>query len=462
MRLRLRSDPLRRRWLLWATLGVVFLLVNVNRLSTAVLSEQLMVAFGTTGAQLGTLHAMFFWVYAVMQIPTGVLADRIGPRLTATAGAAVMNVGAIWFSVADGYLAALVARGLVGLGGSVIFVCILRFCANWYRADEFATMSGLTFAVSGVGGVLATTPLAIAVEAAGWRTTVGWLGIAGLAFTVLVFALVRDTPARAGFEPLEGVPEQPTPSNAQLRSHLEGVLRDPLIWVVSVMLFCSSGVNLTLFGLWGVPYVVQTYDVSVTYASVFTLLGGVGLMIGPPGIGWLSDRLERRVELMVAGGAAFTTALAVIAVIGDPPLPVVGVAFFLSGALLGAFLLGYAVVKDRHPDSASGISTGTVNGAGFFGAATLPTIMGWALDAYWTGELVGGVRVYTEAGYRLAFGIATAAGAVAFACTVWLYYREKRGATSLVDPDASRAGNSSDLDDENADGDDGSRGVAGK
>ncbi|MFP8951870.1 MFS transporter [Natrialbaceae archaeon A-arb3/5] len=419
--MRLWTDPLRRRWLLWALLGVVFLLVNVNRLSTAVLAEDLMAAFETTGTQLGTLHAVFFWVYAIMQIPTGILADRVGPRRTAVAGAAVMNTGAIWFALANSYYGAFVARGLVGLGGSVIFVCMLRFCASWYRADEFGTMSGLSFAVSGFGGVLATTPLALAVSATGWRTTIGWLGVLGLLFSVVVYAFVRDTPTRAGFEPIEGVPGQETLTNAQLRGHLSSVLRDRWVWVVSLMIFCATGVNLTLFGLWGVPYVVQTYGVSVTYASTFTLLGGAGLMVGPPAIGWLSDRLERRVGLMVAGGAAFVVCLGTVAALGEPPLWVVGAAFFFAGALLGAFVLGYTIVKERHPSEASGISTSVVNGAGFFGAAILPTAMGWALDAYWTGELVGGVRVYTETGYRLAFAIATLAGAVAFACTIWLY-----------------------------------------
>ncbi|ELY92929.1 major facilitator superfamily protein [Natrialba hulunbeirensis JCM 10989] len=440
--MRLWADPLRRRWILWLTLGVVFLLVNLNRLSSAVLSEELMVSFGTTGAQLGTLHAMFFWVYAFMQIPTGILADRIGPRRTATIGGLVMNVGVVWFAFADGYLSAIAARGLVGLGGSVIFVCILRFCANWYRADEFATMSGLTFAVSGVGGVLATTPLALAVDAVGWRSSIAWLGIAGLVASVGVFLFVRDTPQSAGFDPIEGVPGQPTLTNAELRTYLSDILRDRWIWVVSIMLFCTTGLNLTLFGLWGIPYVVQLYDVSVAYASTFTLLGGVGIMIGPPAFGWLSDRLGRRVELMVAGGTGFVACFAVLAILGNPPLPIVGLAFFMAGTLLGSFLLGYAMVKDRHPSSASGLSTGTVNGAAFFGAAMLPTVMGWILDAYWTGELVGGVRVYTETGYQIAFVIATGAALVALLCSVWLYYHERHSespARSLDEPETHRA-----------------------
>ncbi|MFP8957313.1 MFS transporter [Natrialbaceae archaeon A-CW3] len=423
-------DPLTRRWLLWGTLGIVFLLVNIYRLSTAVLAEELMAGFRTTGAQLGTLHAMFFWIYALMQLPTGILADRVGPRRTAAAGGLAMNVGAIWFALADGYASALGARALVGLGASVIFVCILRFCANWFRADEFATVTGLSFAVSGFGGVLATTPLALAAGSAGWRTTIGALGLFGVAFSLVVYLVVRDTPKRAGFDPIEGVPGQPTLSTAAVRRHVRSVLADRVTWVVSVLLFCTSGLNLTLFGLWGVPYVVQTYGVSVTYASVFTLLGGVGMIVGPPALGWLSDRLERRVELMVAGAVIYTAALGLIALLGKPPLAIVALVYFLTGALLGAFVLSYALVKDRHPASASGISTGVINGAAFFGAAILPTAMGYALDSYWTGTLEAGVRVYTATGYRIAFVIATGAGAVALACTLWLYRHQRRPSPS--------------------------------
>ncbi|WP_290809834.1 MFS transporter [Halovivax sp.] len=415
------SDPLSRRWWLWGLLSLVFVLVNVHRLSSAVLAEDLMRAFDTTGGQLGTLHATFFWVYALMQIPTGILADRVGPRRTAAAGGLTMSAGAIWFAFASSYPAALLARGLVGLGGSVIFVCILRFCANWYRADEFGTMSGLTFAVAGVGGVMATTPLAVAVDAEGWRASIGWIGAFGLAVSVAVFLVVRDGPEKAGFDPIRGVPEQPSLSTAQLRGALDDVLRDRFTWVVSVLLFCTTGVNLTLFGLWGVPYVAQTYEVSITYASVFTLLGAVGLIVGGPAIGWLSDRLGRRTELMVAGGGLYTVALAILAILGTPPLWAVAVVFLVTGILLGAFVLSYPVVKERHPDRASGISTGTVNGAAFLGAGLFPTLMGWALDAYWTGDFVGGARVYTATGYRMAFGIATVAGFVAFCCCVWLH-----------------------------------------
>jgi len=419
------GEPTARRWLLFAVLATVFLSVNVLRLSTAVIAEPLMAAFDTTGAQLGTLHAAFFYVYAVMQIPTGILVDRVGPRRTAAVGALVMNVGAIWFALAGSYAGALGARLLIGLGGSVIFVSMLRFCAGWFRAEEFATMSGICFAVGGVGGILATTPFALAVDVAGWRETLVALGVVGLVASALTYAFVRDSPERAGLEPIRGVPEQARLTMEEVRTYTRRVLADRSTWVVSLLLFCTGGVNLTLFGLWGIPYVVQTYGTTVTVGSLVTLLGGLGAVLGPPAFGWLSDRIDRRTEFIIAGCLVFTLALGLIAVVGAPPLPVVGLIFFINGALLGTFVLTYPMVKERHPSRASGISTGSVNGASFLGAAILPTVMGRALDAYWTGEVVGGARVYTAAGYRVAFAIATLCGAIAVLCALWLHWRDR-------------------------------------
>jgi len=415
------SSPYTRRWVLWGLLASTFLLVNVYRLSTAVIAEALMAAFGTTGAQLGTLHAVFFVVYAAMQIPTGVLVDRVGPRRTAAAGAVVMHGGALWFASATGYASAVGGRFLIGLGGSVIFVSLLRFVANWYRADEFGTMSGLSFAVAGIGGILATTPFALLVESLGWRVSVRLLAVAGVVLAAATYALVRDSPERAGLSPVEGAPDQPRLAPAEVRRYLGVVLRDRWTWLAGVVLFCTGGVNLTLFGLWGIPYVVQVYDTSVTVASVVTLLGGLGAVIGPPAIGRFSDATGYRTELVVAGAAAYTLTLALIAALGDPPLALVGAAFFVAGGLLGAFVLTYPLIKERSPDDASGIALGTINGAAFFGAAAFPSLLGWVLDAYWTGELIGGVRVYSLTGYRVAFGLATLAGGVSLVCAVWLH-----------------------------------------
>lgn len=424
------SSATSRRWIVWGALALGFLLVNVHRLSTAVLSEDLMRAFQTTGASLGTLHSAFFYIYAPMQVVAGVLADRLGIRRTATAGTVVMSVGALAFGLAESYALAFVGRVVIGLGASVIFIATLRFCANWYRPDEFATMNGLTIAIAGVGGIFATTPLAIVVSALGVRGTLLGIAVVGFAIAAIVWLLARDTPSAAGLEPIEDVPASPPLSLRAVSANLRTVFAERETWLAGLALFTSTGVNLTVIGLWGLPYVADVYDLDVTGASTLTLLGSVGLLVGPPVVGRLSDRWARRTELMVVGAALYTLSFGLLAVVGRPPLAVVGLVFFSVSFLAGAYALGYTVVKNRHGSGASGVATGAVNAVAFVGAAVFPTIMGVILDAYWTGEMLAGARVYTMLGYRVMFGLAAAGGLVSLAFVTYLHLRT-RDAQSL-------------------------------
>ena len=416
---RLWIDPKRRRWLAYAALVGTYVLVSIYRLSTAVLADELTRGFSLTGTQLGTLHASFFYVYAALQLPSGVLADRLGARRTVTAGALVMSLGGLVFAGADGYWIAFGGRALIGLGGSVLFIAILRFCANWFRPTEFARMSGVTIALSGVGGILATTPLAVVVANLGWRPTIAALSGLGVALAGLVYLVARDSPAAAGLDPIGGVDTSGTASLRGVLANARSVLREPETWLCGAILFAGTGTNITVVGLWGIPYLVQTRGLSVTVASTYTLLGSAGLLVGPPVVGTLSDRLSARgsggsvaagsrTRLVVIGMVTYTAAFVPLAVLAVPPTAVVGLVFFASGALAGAYVLTYAVVKERHDTAASGVSTGTINMMAFSGAAVLPTVMGVALDAYWTGDTIGGARVYTEFGYRVAFGIVVA------------------------------------------------------
>ena len=331
---------------------------------------------------------------------------------------------------------AFLGRLLVGLGASVVFVATLRFCANWFRPDEFGTMTGVTFTVAVFGGLAATTPLAVAIESLGWRATLLGLGGVGLAAAVGIVAVAHDTPRAAGFRPVEEVPERPEVTATDLKRHTVAALREPETWLLGVMLFFMTGIGITVFGLWGIPYLVQTYDVPVTEASVYLLVGSVGGMIGPTAFGWLSDALGRRTELIVVSAVAFGLTWGVFAASGRVPLLLVGAIFLFSRILRGGIPLAFTVVKERNPEEASGTVIGIVNTMGWTGAAVFPVVLGAALDAFWTGGTVNGTRVYTAFGYRVAFGIALAGGLVAAACAVGLHLRvrrERRSSESAAD-----------------------------
>jgi len=215
-----------------------FFLVSLHRSSTAVLSEQLMRSFETTGTSLGLLHSSFFYLYAAFQIPAGLLTDRYGVRAIATAGTAAMSLRALAFGLAPTYALAFLGRLLVGLGASVLFVAALRFCANWFRPDEFGTMTGVTFSVGILGGLAATTPLAIAASSVGWRGSMLGLGAFGIAVAVGIGLFSHDSPSDAGLPPIDDVPDRPdVTSAAALKRYVSDAIREPETWLLGVMLF---------------------------------------------------------------------------------------------------------------------------------------------------------------------------------------------------------------------------------
>lgn len=416
-------------------LAMAVLLASLHRLSTAVLSKALIAEFGLTAVQLGTLHASFFVGYAVIQIPAGVLVDSIGPRYVGTAGAATISVGAIGFVLSSSYPGALLSRGILGLGGGVVFVATLRFAASWFRINEFATVTGLTAGVVGLGSILATTPLAVVIELIGWRATILWLAVLGLPVVAGMYTLVRRSPTERGLDPIQNVPTQPAVTVGETIRYLRELAGDVEQWLLSLCFFATLGAVLTLLGLWGVPYLVTVYGLDVTTASFYTLLGSVGILIGGPVVGRVSDRLGRRYLPMMIGFGVFVLVLVPIPIVGRPPLAVVAVSYFLTGFFTGAAVLTLAIIKERYPAEASGVATAMVVTAGFLGGAVLPTLMGAALDAYRTDEFIGGAAVYTELGYRVAFALLAGTVAVAFMCSLWLFVRHRGTEITAEIPD---------------------------
>ena len=417
---------------MWTLLATGFLLVNFHRTATAVLADSLAQTFDANAAGLGFLHASFFYIYAALQLPAGLVVDRYGPRRVATVGLGIMTAGTAGFALAETFTAAAVTRAIVGLGGSVLYVSTLRFCAAWFRAEAYATMTGFTIAAAGIGGILATTPLALAIEASGWRTVLLGIGAIGGVTAVAIGLFVRDRPPVTlddRSEPTTDGGDTAPPTLAEVVANTRHVLGEPETWLMGLLLFFVFGGNFAVLGLWGVPFLVDVYDISVAAASMYVLLGNVGFVVGSPAFGALSDRLERRTSLIVVAVLVFTAAQALLIV--APPLPVVGAALFLALFANGGVALAFTVAKERHRPAVGGTVTGVVNSIGYFGAAVLPAAMGYVLDSYWTGDVINGARVYTLLGYRIAFGIAAAAGAVGALCAVALHYRESRQSASV-------------------------------
>jgi sugar phosphate permease len=201
-------DPrfIRARRVIFGIALASFVLSFFHRTAPAAIATELTREFAISSAVLGTLAATYFYVYTVLQIPVGVLADTLGPRWILAAGSIVAGLGSIAFALAPSWEVAAAGRTLVGIGVSVAFIAILKVSAVWFPASRFATLNGVTMFAGNLGAVIAGAPLAYLITHTSWRVVFLGLAALSIALGLASWFLVRDRPEDLGFPPVHALP----------------------------------------------------------------------------------------------------------------------------------------------------------------------------------------------------------------------------------------------------------------
>jgi len=386
-----------------------------------VVAGDLMQAFAIPAAALGTLIAVYPYCFVVMALPNGTMADTLGPRRVLALGGVTMAAGSILFGAAPVFSVAFAGRLLVGLGASVMLIASLRLASEWFRPHEFATVAGSSQSIGAVGAIVGTGPLALLVEAIGWRWSYVGIGGVTLLLAVACFVFIRDKPEDMGLPRIADGPRAPAPSLRETLMAMPAIAANPRSWPILLLGATMYGSFVPFFGLWGVPYLTQVYGLSRVAASNVLMMTAVGLLISAPLSGWVSDRwMGLRRPPLVAATALYAAIWALIALPATPvALRWVGPLCFLLGFASGGVSLVFACIREVNDPRHVGVALGCQNLPVFLGFALMQWLTGVLLDANWTGALVAGSRVYPLAAYRAAF---TLCFAVAFASFVmaWL------------------------------------------
>ncbi len=384
-----------------------FVLSFVHRTAPAAIAGELTRAFSISATVLGTLAATYFYVYTLLQIPVGVLADTLGPRRILTAGSAIAAAGSLLFALAPSWEIAAAGRTLVGIGVSVAFIAVLKVSAVWFVPERFATLTGVTMFAGNLGAVAAGAPLAWAVTLTSWRVVFVALAVLSAALALATWLRVRDSPQQLGFAPVAGS----VPASAQRVPWMQAlarVLANRSTWPAFVANAGVGGSYLAFAGLWGVPYLQQVYGMSRVAAAQHTSLLLLGVAFGSLAIGMISDRLRSRHGVMRAFVVAYTVSWLPWLLQAAWPMWATLAWFFLMGLLIPGFTLSWTIAKEANPPQYSGIATSVVNVGIFLGTGILQPLVGWVLDR---GREAGDLGGAWERGIWLMAG-AAALGAV--------------------------------------------------
>ncbi|MDP2963632.1 MAG: MFS transporter [Sulfurimicrobium sp.] len=393
----------RFRWLAFSLLILAYVLAFFHRMAPAAIAGELQLAFNASGAALGSLAAMYFYIYTLMQIPTGVLVDTLGVRKIAALGGLLAGVGSILFAYAVTLGEASLGRLLVGLGVSVMFISIMKLNAVWFHDRHFGTMGGLTILLGNLGSVLAAAPLVWALNFTSWRSIFAALGGVSIVLGVLTWFLVRNHPGDAGFPTMRELDGQPPhlPHTGHWYDGLVKVIKNRDTWPGFWPNFGIGGTLFTFAGLWAVPFLHDVYGMSRALAAGHTSLLLAGFALGAMVTGIISDRIGRRRPVMVAGIVLYLLCWMPWLVLMQLPLAATLGLFFLMGIGASGFTLAWAVTKEVNPPALSGMATSVVNTGSFLGAGLLQPLVGWVMDLGWDGRMSEGVRAYGGENYQI-------------------------------------------------------------
>ncbi len=402
----------RRRTMALAVVVAAYVLSFFQRFAPAGIAQDLITAFHTTASSLGVLAATYFYVYTVMQVPTGVLVDTLGPRLILLLGGLVGGCGSLLFGTAPSFELAILGRTLIGLGVSVTFIAMLKIIALSFDERRFASLVGVSMLVGNLGSVLAGAPLSWLAQVTGWRAV--FLGLAGLSVLLglACWRLLRsdvDMPGTASAV----VPGRPRFDRTVVLSGLLSVLRNRDTWPGVCVNFGISGSFFAFAGLWATPFLTQVHGMSRAIAANHVSLYFAGFALGCVSVGTLSDRLGRRKPVLILSSHLYVAIWLVWLLAGTLPLSVSYSLFALMGLTTAGFTLTWACAKELNPPLLSGMSTSVTNMGGFLAGAILQPLVGWVMDRTWQGGLTAnGARLYTSDDFHA--GLLLLAGTAAF------------------------------------------------
>lgn len=389
-------------WVVWACAGAFYLYECILRVSPSVMTQGLMYDFSLTSSALGVLVSCYLYAYVVLQVPCGVMVDALGARRIITASAALCTMGAFMFALGETLIWAQIGRFLIGAGSACAFISCLKVVAEWFSPTKFAVMLGLTNMMGTIGGTFGGPPLAWMVNnLGGWRQATLVLSIVGVVMTLFSWIMVRDHPR--GHKPHHA-------HEIPLRKSFILLVTNPQVWLIA--LFGSlMWLPIAAFAeLWGVPYLMHTYNIDNEYASFATVMIFVGFAVGGPLAAWTSEKLKSRILTMKLS-AAFLCAIFLGIVFGpEIPLPAMFALLLLGGIFNGGQVLAFACVKEISPRRISGTALGFTNAIVMMSGVIFQPLLGELLDWCWDGTLgADGVRIYSEVAYQTAI-IAIPAG----------------------------------------------------
>jgi len=365
-----------RRWTIFFVLSLIYILVYFYRVSLAVVAGDISRELSLSPADLGRLSGILFYVYAFAQLPLGPLIDRLGGRLIISICGILTTIGGGLFAAATNLESAMVARILIGVGTASVLMATFTIFSHWFSKQEFGKVSGLMVAVGNIGNVIGTVPLAIAVNAFGWRSSFVVIAVLQGLVTLLVYVIVRDRPGAAAGQAVKS-----SAATGMLAAWREIFGRKDFL-LLGMLSFFWYGNYLAVQGLWGGPYLMNILHLSRTDAGRMLMFTSIGFICGSLAI----DRIARNVfksckRALLSGQFMLLLLMSGFLGWGEAiPPAMVPFWFFLIGIAVSGGVMIYPIIRHSFRIEIVGTALTSLNFFVLMGAAVTQHFMGLVIE----------------------------------------------------------------------------------
>lgn len=394
------NKTLSKAWLIWVIAAVFYSYEFFLRISPGVMTNNLMASFRIDATAVGLLSGFYYYAYASMQIPVGILLDTFGIRRLLTIAAIFVAFGCYLFANSNQFWQAELGRVLMGIGSAFSFIGVLKLATNWFAEEYFAMVIGLTNTLGVLGAIGGEAPLANFVKSIGWRQSMFVAMTVGIVIALLIFFFVRDYPRHAP----KGI-RQDHDHAKHFWSGLVRILTSREAWLAAIVGGLMVAPVSAFTELWSVPFLQLAHHLSKTDAALIASFMFIGIAIGGPTHGFISGKLGRRKPIIWCGALGALICLSAAIYLSISSVIVLSGILFLFGFFTSSMLLCFAINSESQPTWATGVAVGFTNMMVMAGGTIFQPLVGHMLDDSWRGKLFHGARIYSVADYRHALSL---------------------------------------------------------
>jgi len=385
-------------WLSCTSSALFFFFIIFQMSVFNTISADLMHAYSINLTQLGNLSSSYFYAAALALLPAGALLDRFKPRKQLLLVLGLCVISTFVFANYQSFWTAMLYRSLCGVGNAFAFLGCMLMASTWFSSKRTALVMGLMVTIGMIGGIV-QTPFSLLVSLTSWQHAIIFDATIGVVIWLAMWFFLQDPPGV-----LKAKQAKTAIFDKQNINEFKAVLANMQNWFCSIYTALLNLPVMLLAALWGNLYLTQAHDLTKTEASFTTSMIFMGLILGSPLLGWLSDKINSRRTPMI-GGALFSITIAVLIVyIPEWSFSMLAIAFFLLGFFTSAQTLSYPTVSESNPSNLTSTALAVVSIIIYIIGAVMEPLFGWLISLH-AGHVMATRMSYSAADYQFALMI---------------------------------------------------------